>query len=76
MRKLAIVLGCMLAYAFLAGFGPVIPSIGGPFSIGMNGVMLMLPIGAVVWAVRSFRSWHKGFHRLMILEGLRIRRSS
>jgi hypothetical protein len=75
MRKLSIALGLLAGYVGLCSL-QILPDLGGSWSIAMYVFMALIPIGLFTTAIRSFHRWHKNFHRMMVLEGIQMRRSS
>jgi hypothetical protein len=75
MRKFGIVLSLLAGYVVLCSM-QILPDLGGVWSIAMYAFMALIPFGLFFSAIRSFHRWHKNFHRMMVLEGIQMRRSS
>jgi hypothetical protein len=75
-RKLIVALALLAGYGFVCSLGPVLPGPGGGWSIAEYVLMLAIPVGLFIWAIRGFHGLHKRFHQWVILEAMKMRRSS
>jgi hypothetical protein len=61
----------MAGYGALCAFGPAVPEAAGNAAYAEYGLLLAVPIGLFIWAIRAFNGWHGTFHHWVVQEATR-----